>query len=72
MTTRGRFQNPILAGVGVLAILVGLLWLGQGLSLIPGSVMTGDSKWVVIGGILALIGVVLLFRGLNRSRSPRP
>jgi hypothetical protein len=36
-----------------------LLWLGQGLGLIPGSFMTGSAFWAVVGGLLvAAAGVV--------------
>lgn len=63
---RGR---PVLIGLGVVAILIGLVWVGQGLNLIPGSFMTGDPKWFVIGAVVALGGVLLVIAGV--SRSPR-
>jgi hypothetical protein len=67
----GRARRPVLIGVGVVAILVGLLWIGQGLNLIPGSFMTGDPKWFVIGAVVALAGVLLVLTGLSRShRAP--
>jgi hypothetical protein len=51
---RGRL---ILAGV--LAV-IGLVWLGQGLGLLPGSgLMDGDVRWAVVGAILVGVGVVL-------------
>jgi len=62
-------RRPLLVGVGVVAILIGLVWVGQGLNLIPGSFMTGDPTWFVIGAVVALAGVLLLLAGL--SRSPR-
>jgi hypothetical protein len=66
----GRTRRPVLTGVGVVAILLGLLWVGQGLNLIPGSFMTGDPTWFVIGAVLALAGVVLVVAGVNGSRRP--
>jgi len=43
----------------VLLALVGLVWLGQGLSLIPGSLMAGSTFWAVVGGaMLAAAGLV--------------
>jgi hypothetical protein len=51
---RGRL---ILSGV---LIVIGLVWLGQGLGLIPGSgLMDGDVRWAIIGAVLVGIGVLL-------------
>jgi hypothetical protein len=58
-------------GVGVVAVLLGLLWMGQGLGFVPGSFMTGARMWFWIGLLVALLGVVLLVRGLRRPRHPR-
>ncbi len=65
----GRTKKVVLTVVGILAILIGLLWVGQGIGLIGGSTMTGDSKWFVIGAILAIVGVLLIVvgRGPNRG-----
>jgi uncharacterized membrane protein len=57
--------------VGLIALLVGLVFAGQGGGLIPGSFMTGDKKWLTIGIIVAFVGVVLLVIGLGRSRRNR-
>ena len=59
----------LLAPVGVLLILVGGLWMLQGLDVVGGSGMSGKTLWAVIGPIVALVGlalVVLAFRGRNR------
>ncbi len=53
---------------GSIALLVGLIFAGQGANLIPGSFMTGDSTWLVVGVILAVVGVVLLVVALRRPR----
>ena len=57
--------------VGALAVLIGGLWIGQGLTLIPGSVMTGDKTWFYIGLVVLAVGVVLVLAGLRRSRLSR-
>jgi hypothetical protein len=54
---------------GLVALLVGLLWVGQGLGYVPGSFMTGARMWFWIGLALAALGLVLLLRGL-RTRPP--
>jgi hypothetical protein len=51
---------------GVVALLIGLLWIGQGLGYLPGSFMTGASEWFWIGLVVAVVGVVLLVRGVRR------
>jgi type IV secretory pathway TrbD component len=58
-------------GIGVVALLVGLLWVGQGLGLIGGSVMSGARQWFYIGLVVALVGVVLLVRSARRRPRPR-
>ncbi|HKC18942.1 MAG TPA: hypothetical protein VKE27_04860 [Candidatus Dormibacteraeota bacterium] len=45
--------------VGVLVLLAGGVFAGQGLGYIPGSFMTGDIKWFWIGGAMVIAGLVL-------------
>ena len=65
-------RRPVLAIVGVLLILVGAVWTMQGLGYLPGSVMSGVTLWAVIGPVVALLGLVLLVRGLGRRGAARP
>jgi glucose dehydrogenase len=58
--------------VGVVLTLVGLLFAGQGLNLVPGSFMTGDRTWFWIGLVLVVVGVVLVVAGLRRRPAARP
>ncbi len=58
--------------VGALIALLGLLFAGQGLNLIPGSSMTGDLTWFWVGLVLVIIGVVLIVAGLRRGPAARP
>ncbi|HTK51094.1 MAG TPA: hypothetical protein VL308_04345 [Gemmatimonadaceae bacterium] len=46
--------------VGVLCLLVGCIWFLQGINVLPGSFMTGQTKWAIYGGLLFIAGVVLL------------
>jgi len=52
--------------VGVIAILVGAVWILQGSGVIPGSFMTGQRMWLYIGIIVALVGVALAYNGIRR------
>jgi hypothetical protein len=55
--------------VGVLLVLAGSIWFLQGINVLPGSFMSGQSQWAVRGGIAALVGVgVLLWANRRRQR----
>jgi hypothetical protein len=59
--------------VGVIFLLAGLVWMGQGSGYFPypaESFMIGEVRWVYYGGITAVIGLVLivLARRWGRSR----
>jgi hypothetical protein len=64
----GRTARLLLLVVGAIAVVVGAVWIGQGLNLIPGSFMTGSRTWLLIGLLVAAGGAVLLWFGLRRRR----
>jgi uncharacterized membrane protein YdbT with pleckstrin-like domain len=66
----GAGRNALIT-VGIVALVVGAIWVGQGLNVIPGSFMTGDLKWFVIGLIVAVVGIVLVVVGLRRPKGRR-
>jgi len=43
--------------LGVLMVLMGAIWFLQGINVLPGSFMTGQTKWTVYGAITAVIGI---------------
>jgi hypothetical protein len=45
--------------IGVLILLAGAVFAGQGLGYIPGSVMTGDIHWFWIGSVMVVLGLAL-------------
>jgi hypothetical protein len=55
-----------LNSLGVLLLLLGALWLLQGVGVIPGSFMTGQTQWAVYGAIAAVTGVGLLVLARRR------
>jgi hypothetical protein len=54
---------------GIICLLIGLVWIGQGLNLIPGSFMTGQMMWAVFGAVLLVLGVWLLWGLAQRRRA---
>ena len=52
--------------VGIVLILLGGLWALQGVGILTGSVMTGQTFWATVGVILLIVGVVLCGIGLRR------
>jgi len=42
--------------ISVLVFLAGLLWLLQGINILPGSYMSGNPQWVINGAIAIVIG----------------
>ena len=52
--------------LGVLVLLIGAVFAGQGLGYIKGSVMTGDMKWFWIGCVMVVVGLVLGFFAFMR------
>ena len=53
---------------GVLLVLVGGVWILQGINVLPGSFMTGQTKWAIYGALAAVAGIVLV---VLARRGPR-
>jgi hypothetical protein len=60
-------SKQLLVGIGVLLVVVGAIWTGQGLGFIGGSFMTGNLLWAVIGPVVAVGGGLLAFRGSRKA-----
>lgn len=66
-----RLPRVISIVIGVIALLLGGLWIGQGLNFIPGSFMTGNKMWFWIGLVVAVVGVVAIVLGVRRRAVTR-
>ena len=55
---------------GVLFLLAGCVWILQGINVLPGSFMSGQTKWAVYGAILAVLGLALLISANRRRGRP--
>jgi hypothetical protein len=55
---------------GVLA-LFGVVWILQGIGVLPGSFMTGQIQWAIYGAISLAVGGLLIVLARRRPRAPR-
>jgi len=55
---------------GIVCVLIGLLWIGQGSNLLPGSFMSGQVQWLIFGLVLVIVGGWLLW-SLARGRGTK-
>lgn len=46
--------------VGIILVLIGGLWTLQGSNILAGSAMSGQSMWLWIGVVAAIVGIALL------------
>ena len=53
-------------GAAVIAVIVGAVWILQGANILGGSFMSGQSLWLYIGIVLAIAGVIGLWRVNSR------
>ncbi len=55
--------------LGVVMVLVGVVWFFQGINILLGSFMSGNSLYAVLGIILVVFGIIILAFN-NRPRKP--
>jgi hypothetical protein len=61
----------VLLIVGGLMILMGGVWLLQGIGILPGSFMTGQMFWAVMGAVFMAVGGLLVLAGFRLHRRRR-
>jgi hypothetical protein len=54
--------------IGVILILVGFVWFLQGINILLGSFMSGNTLYSVLGILLVVTGIILLAYTNRRSR----
>jgi len=62
-------MKPVLLIVGIIALLMGLLWIGQGAGFVhwpASSFMIDQRPWALRGAILAAVGLVLILFARRR------
>ena len=56
--------------LGAVMLLAGVVWFLQGIRVIPGSFMTGSTRWAIIGAILIIAGAAILVRATLHRTPP--
>ncbi len=54
-------RRGVLTTLAVLLGLTGIVWIFQGIGVLPGSVMTGQIVWAAIGAVLLFVTALLLW-----------
>ncbi|NIZ90591.1 hypothetical protein [Kineococcus rubinsiae] len=57
--------------LGVVMALLGVLWFLQGIGVLGGSVMSGQTTWAVVGPIVAIVGIGLAVASRRRPAGRR-
>ncbi len=47
--------------LGAILILIGIVWFFQGINVLLGSFMSGNSLYAILGGVLVVLGGLVLF-----------
>ena len=54
--------------VGTILVVIGAVWLLQGINVLPGSFMTGQIGWAAYGALAIVVGITIL-ASLRRRRA---
>lgn len=60
-------MKRMLRVASVILMVIGAVWFFQGIGVLPGSFMTGQTRWAVNGGITAVAGLILWVTLRRRS-----
>jgi hypothetical protein len=58
----------LLVPLGLVLVLVGLVWMAQGIGWLEGSAMSGKTLWAIVGPLVALAGAGVVALGLRERR----
>ena len=67
MERHGERMRYALRIAGIFLIVIGAIWVLQGINVLPGSFMTGQMRWAYRGGIAVIAGVGLLIAARRTS-----
>ncbi len=61
-------MKSILPLLGVLLSIVGVIWILQGINILPGSFMTGVPFWAFAGLVALIVGIGLIASSVRSRR----
>lgn len=61
----------VLNVLGTLCVVIGCIFFLQGINILPDSFMTGQTKWAVYGGVIAIAGILLLVLANRHSKTAK-
>ena len=56
--------------VGVGLLLLGSVWFLQGINILPGSIMSGQTRWAVSGAFLIVAAIAFFVRANRKRKNP--
>ena len=60
-------MHAVLRILAILLMLLGIVWILQGVNVLPGSFMTGQMQWAYRGAAIAILGLIMLLFARRRS-----
>jgi hypothetical protein len=61
-------MRVVLKIVGILLIVMGIVWILQGINVLPGSFMTGQIQWAYRGAAAAIVGLIIFMFSIRGGR----
>jgi len=68
ISTEGVAMRIFRTILGILLVIIGGIWVLQGINILPGSFMTGNIQWAIYGGIAVVIGIVVIAWAQKKKR----
>lgn len=62
-------MSPLPRAIGIVLIVVGGVWLLQGIGVAQGSVMTGNTFWAVLGAVFLVAGLIVIQRASGKAKA---
>jgi hypothetical protein len=59
----------VLKIISILLIVMGIVWILQGINVLPGSFMTGQIQWAYRGAAAALVGLIILIFAIRGNKN---
>jgi len=65
-------MRVVLIIIGILLVILGAIWILQGINVLPGSFMTGDIHWAIYGAIAVVVGIILVAASSRQRKPAKP